>query len=269
MAVATTNEHLPARREGNLVSMMAAESNLDRATFINTIKATCFPGGKATNEQIAAFLVVANRYHLDPLVKEIYAFPTKSGGIQPLVGIDGWLKVANSNPQMDGLEAVDNSDEKGNALSATCTIWRKDRKMPVVVTEWLKECKRNTDPWNNQPRRMCRHRATIQAIRYAFGFAGFSDDNDFTEINGMPAGALPEESPVAGLIEEHEVSNAEPVIEEAVIAQDDSPNVIEGRKRGYSDESMAKVAVTRFKKPMPELTSIQADVVFEILAKNS
>ena len=37
--------------------------------------------------------------------------------------------------------------------------------------QYMDECKRNTDPWQSHPRRMLRHKATIQAARMAFGFA--------------------------------------------------------------------------------------------------
>jgi len=54
-------------------------------------------------------------------------------------------------------------------------MWRKDRSRPVIVTEFLVECYRNTDPWNHSPSRMLRHRAFIQAARLSFGLSGALD----------------------------------------------------------------------------------------------
>ena len=41
---------------------------------------------------------------LNPFTKEIYAFPdSKSGGIVPMVSIDGWCRIINEHPQLDGI----------------------------------------------------------------------------------------------------------------------------------------------------------------------
>ena len=58
---------------------------------------------KATESELLALVVVANEYGLNPFLKEIYAFPAKGGGIVPVVSIDGWLRMVNDHPQMDGI----------------------------------------------------------------------------------------------------------------------------------------------------------------------
>ena len=135
-----------------------------------------------TKEQFAAFLLVANEYSLNPITKEIYAFPTSGGGIQPIVGIDGWCNLINSNPQLDGIEFDDHLNDDDKLTAVTCKIWRKDRAKPVMVTEYMAECLRNTDPWKQYPRRMLRHKALIQCARYAFGFAGIVDPDEDERI---------------------------------------------------------------------------------------
>lgn len=67
-------------------------------------------------------------------------------------------------------------------VSCTCKIYRKDRRVPTSITEYLTECKRNTDPWNSHPSRMLRHKATIQCARVAFGFAGIKDPDEAERI---------------------------------------------------------------------------------------
>ena len=161
----------------SLIAAMAARYNMEPSAFQATIKATVMPAN-ATNEQMAAFLLVANEYDLNPITKEIYAFPAKGGGVTPVVGIDGWINLAQRRPEFDGMEHEWAHDEKGNPISCTCKVYRKDRTRPVIVTEFMDECRRQTDPWRSHPRRMLRHKATIQAIRYAFGFAGIKDEDD-------------------------------------------------------------------------------------------
>lgn len=170
----TTTEH---GRKSVLVDM-ANRYGMEPKVFADTLRATVVPK-EATNEQFAAFVLVAKHYGLNPILKEIFAFPTKGGGIQPIVSIDGWANLINSHPAMDGMEFVDEQSDKGELLSITCRIYRKDRAHPVATTEYMVECVRNTDTWRQWPRRMLRHKAMIQAARYAFGFAGIIDPDEW------------------------------------------------------------------------------------------
>ncbi len=58
----------------------------------------------------------------------------------------------------------------------------KDRKHPVKVTEYMAECKRPTQPWQSHPKRMLRHKATIQCARLAFGFVGIYEQDEAERI---------------------------------------------------------------------------------------
>lgn len=139
--------------------------------LISTLKSTAFRGQNITNEQMTALLIVANEHKLNPWTNEIYAFP-QNGGIQPIIGIDGWLKLANNNKEFDGLEYDYKFNESGDLLAITCKVYRKDRSRAMEATELMSENKRNTQPWKTYPSRMLKHRATAQAIRSAFGFSG-------------------------------------------------------------------------------------------------
>lgn len=156
---------------------MADRFGMEPAAFEATLRATVVPAN-VTREQFAAFLLVAKKYNLDPVTKQIYAFPAKSGGIQPIVSIDGWMNLINSHPQFDGMEFEDHFDENGNLSGITCRMYRKDRSRPVSVTEYMSECIRATDTWKRWPARMLRHKAAIQAARYAFGFSGIVDEDE-------------------------------------------------------------------------------------------
>lgn len=149
---------------------------------------TVMPSGKqVSNEQFVSFMAVANEYKLNPLVKEIYAFPAKGGGIQPIVSIDGWLKIITNHEQFDGMEHEDILDN-GQLVAIKCSIYRKDAKRPITVTEYMSECKRGTDTWKQWPNRMLRHKATIQAGRYAFGISGIVDPDEAERIKDSTGG---------------------------------------------------------------------------------
>jgi phage recombination protein Bet len=167
----------------SLIATMAAKYQMDPDQFAKTVRATVMPA-QHTNEQFAALMLVANEYDLNPVVKEIYAFPAKGGGIVPIVSIDGWLNLMNSHPAFDGMETEFIDDTEGNPVSCTCRIWRKDRSRPIVVTEYLAECIRNTEPWKMR-RRMLRHKSVIQCSRYAFGFSGIYDEDEGAKIAEM------------------------------------------------------------------------------------
>lgn len=162
-----------------VVAKMAERFEMQPAEFERTVRATVCPSN-ITNEQFVAFLMVAKEYNLNPITKQIYAFPSK-GGIVPIVSIDGWLRIINEHPQFDGMEFVDNVVD-GKLFSITCRMFRKDRSRPVEVTEYMSECVRGTDTWKQWPARMLRHKATIQAARYAFGLAGIYDQDEAERI---------------------------------------------------------------------------------------
>jgi phage recombination protein Bet len=163
----------------SLIVTFAERYGLEPNRMMATLKATCFRqrsgDPEITNEQMAALLVVANAHRLNPFTKEIHAFASR-GGIIPVVGIDGWAKLANEHPAFDGLE-FDQDDEK-----CTCTIYRKDRSHPISVTEYRSECERPTDPWKTHPKRMLRHKALAQCARLAFAFAGIYEPDEAERV---------------------------------------------------------------------------------------
>jgi len=161
---------------------MASRLNVDPAKLHQTLKATVFKA--ATDEELLALVVVANEYRLNPLTKEIYAFPAKGGGIVPVVSIDGWVSMVNDHPAMDGVEFDHHHRDDGSLDAITCRLFRKDRSRPTEVTEYLSECKRSTDPWKME-HRMLRHKALMQCARYAFGFSGITDDDEASDTPGM------------------------------------------------------------------------------------
>lgn len=174
----------------NQAVALAKQFNIqgDPQELVATLKATAFRSN-ATDAQFNVLMIVATQYGLNPFTREIYAFPDKNNGITPVVGVDGWARIINSHPQFDGMEFT------SDAESCTCKIYRKDRNHPTTVTEYLEECKRNTQPWNSHPRRMLRHKAMIQAARLAFGFGGIYDEDEAERIETAEAPKEQKKSP--------------------------------------------------------------------------
>lgn len=186
-----------------LTEKLAAQFNIgDGKGLSETLKCTAFKSNTpVTDEQMTALLIVANQYGLNPFTKEIFAFPDK-GGIVPVVGVDGWSRIINTHQQFDGM------DFKSDAESCTCVVYRKDRKHPICVTEYMDECRRDNAPaWKSHPRRMLRHKAMIQAARLAFGFTGIYDQDEAERI--VEIDVTPEKQSAVKSLPEYTAENFE------------------------------------------------------------
>lgn len=181
---------IEAARRPSAVQILASRLNVPANVLSDSLRNTVFKG--ANDAEFVALVIVANEYGLNPLTKEMYAFPQKGGGIVPLVSVDGWIRIMNGHKEFDGIEFDDIADDEGKLLAIEAVIYRKDRTRAIKVTEYLDECKRNTEPWNKSPARMLRHRALIQCARIAFGFSGIyaEDDAEVGDI-GPSSGAMP------------------------------------------------------------------------------
>lgn len=181
-----------------ITATMASKYGMDPRAFEATVRATMMKpdknGREPSREEFAAFMLIAKEYGLNPITKEIYAFPDpKRGGIVPVIGVDGWIRIINDHPMMDGIAFQDRVNEKDVVTAVTCSIMRKDRAHPITVTEYLAECRRDTDPWKKWPRRMLRHKALIQCARIAFGYQALDPD----EAEQMMAGLAVDVTPVS------------------------------------------------------------------------
>ena len=197
---------VPMTTENSVVKRMAKAYGLQEKNLVKSLKSVIFHDPKVGDDEALAFLLVADKYGLDPWTRQIYPALTKQGAILPVVGVDGWLAILNSHPQMDGMEVIagtkkpmreilSNYQENATGLwmkleapeEITVKIYRKDRKYPIVCSESMAECFRATEPWKTHPARMLRHKAIIQAARVAFGFSGIYDPDEaegFSDYKG-------------------------------------------------------------------------------------
>jgi hypothetical protein len=136
----------------------------------------------ASEADMAAALLIADRYELDVFTKEIHFTPGKGGGILSIVGVDGWVTLANRQHDYRGWSYRDIEDTGGKLLAVEVTIHFRGGREPQVIREWLVECKRPTEPWRNMERRMLRNRALCQAIRLAFGVGGILLEDEAADL---------------------------------------------------------------------------------------
>jgi len=196
-----------ANGRGTLLESLGAKylPGTPKDEVLSILQQTAFKTGKdqppASSAQVAALLVVADQYGLNPWTKEIYAFPDKQNGIVPVVGVDGWNRIANEHPQFAG-ETLElpprdewlriDDDAKLAPPWMRVLVYRKDRQHPTDHTEYLDECYREAfttksnykvkGPWQSHTKRMLEHKARIQARRIAFGFSGIYDQDEAERI---------------------------------------------------------------------------------------
>ena len=170
-----------------LAIKMAERYGMEPAKFATVLRETYFKTSEATplsNSEIAAGLIVCSKYDLDPFTQEIHV-TRYQGRLLVMVGIDGWLKIAQRNPSFDGMEFEEHFDQEGAIESIKATIHRKDQDHPTIVTAYMEEYRRKTPAWETMPIRMLRHKAAKEALRYAFGISGI-DDEEPEEIQAGP-----------------------------------------------------------------------------------
>lgn len=184
-------------KKANVIAQMAAKYSLSEENFLTTLKGTIMrpdkTGKEASNEELTAFLMVANQYELNPFTKEIYAFCDKRAGIIPIVGVDGFIRIANRDTNYDGYDLIWAEEQVTPQGGKPCPEWceikvyRKDREHPMVVREYLDEVYQAprggfTGPWQTHTKRMLRHKTIIQGVRVAFGLSGIYDEDEAERI---------------------------------------------------------------------------------------
>jgi phage recombination protein Bet len=157
---------VPARQEPSV-------SRYDNPEIIATIKQTVAKG--ATDAQLRMFLEVCKRTGLDPFLKEIWYVPEK--GII-MAGRDGYLRVANENPQFDGMGTVVERDAQKLPIKATCTVWRKDRTHPIICEAYFNEYKKSSPVWTQYPSAMISKVAEVLALKRSFAINGVVSEEE-------------------------------------------------------------------------------------------
>lgn len=181
----------------SLIKKFAERYSVDPAKLMHTLKLTAFRQRGdvvVTDEQMMALLIVADQYKLNPFTKEIFAFNDK-GAIVPVVSVDGWARIINEHPALNGIEFRYSDDIETMPRGKPCPAWceviihRKDRDRPIIVREYLDEVyqaprgdKAYDGPWQTHTKRFLRHKTLIQGSRIAFGFAGIYDEDEAQRI---------------------------------------------------------------------------------------
>ncbi|EAH8900052.1 phage recombination protein Bet [Campylobacter coli] len=165
---------------------------------IELIKKHFFPNN-ATIVEMEYCLNIANKYNLDPFLRQIFFVPRRAqvkindkkewvDKIEPLVGRDGFLAIAHKTGKFGGIRSyseikqfprLNNGKwEYIQDLVAVCEVYRTDSDKPFVVevayNEYVqkKESGEATSFWTTKPDTMLKKVAESQALRKAFNLSG-------------------------------------------------------------------------------------------------
>ncbi|QWD04237.1 hypothetical protein G6720_01795 [Polynucleobacter paneuropaeus] len=117
---------------------------------------------------ILVLLRTVQALHLDPFNEEIGFAQYEGGGWQTFISIEGCSKLLNAHEQFNGLVFTQAETQiEGVPEWIECSIYRKDRILPITVREHYLEVKGDSPIWQKMPRRMLRHRALQQCVRLA------------------------------------------------------------------------------------------------------
>ena len=72
--------------KASLLAKFGEKYSMDPKVFLDTVQKTVFRDAK-NMEQVVTLLMVADQYGLNPITREIMAFPDKAGGVTPVVGV--------------------------------------------------------------------------------------------------------------------------------------------------------------------------------------
>lgn len=217
-----------------------AQDRLDQREMIETIKQTVCKG--ASDAQLRLFIEVCRSTGLNPFIKGEIWYVAEKGII--MAGRDGYLRVANENPNFDGMKTVVERDAKNQPISATCTVWRKDRSHPIECTAFFSEYNKQSPVWKQYPSAMIQKVAEVLALKRSFAINGVVTEE---EIGNDGAGSREAAQEVARqkLAGEVPLITAEPVDETTQEAISEEPRP--GRNRRVYDKYVMLKAVKEVK----------------------
>ncbi len=169
------------------LSIIAASTGVSEQEVTDVLKGMIISaknqhGSVATNAEMAVVSSIFAKYDLNPFVKEGHAF-VSGGKLQVMIGLDGWIKIANRQPDFDGYEQFDNFDSDGKLISVTTKIYVKNRRFPTPHTEYMEEAfQPKSDAWKKYQNRMLAGKSLGQCVRKAFGISEVVDDDEASRI---------------------------------------------------------------------------------------
>lgn len=185
----------------------------------------------------ALFEAVCLSSGLDPLRKEVYAV-VRGGKMSIQTGIDGYLKLANSTKELDGMQVLFyDSDGKESEVwlspkppvACLVRVYRKGAQFPFTASCRFDAYKQNGQMWSKFPETMLAKATTTLALRRGFAdvIAGIASADEMDQAGLAAPEALTQGTPAAPKIGTPTPAPATPKkapVAEVAKASDDQPS---------------------------------------------
>lgn len=176
-----------------VIERSVRRSGLSHDAFVRILTQTAFSRVKFwTQTDLERLLLTAETLGLSPLSEDLYVTPSLysnehnfgsstlsqieiqeniSTPLTLVLSIQGWMRLINAHHQFEGVSFEEPESKAGQLPEwMQCTIYRKDRKVPIKIKEYMSEVNSMNGAWITHPRRMLRHKCLIQCAKLAFGF---------------------------------------------------------------------------------------------------
>jgi phage recombination protein Bet len=153
---------------------------------IALIRAKCAPNCTPTEFELLMYM--ADKYQLDPLVRQIWAVKYKDAPAAIFCGRDGFLEIAHRSGQFNGMES--GTREEGEEIIGWAKVYRKDMSHAFYVEVYLKEYQKpipysgKPGLWQTMPRVMIQKVAESSCLRRAFSISGLYSPEEMPEEQG-------------------------------------------------------------------------------------
>jgi len=125
-----------------------------------------------TQTEFELLMYMANKYRLDPLIRQIWAIKYEGKPALIFAGRDGFLEIAHRSGHFDGMKSDCVYDDKGALVSAWCEIWRNDMTHSFRSSVLLSEYTTGMNLWKSKPSVMLIKCAESVCLRKAFSVSG-------------------------------------------------------------------------------------------------
>lgn len=168
---------------------------------LDLISALC--PNETTDNDFNAFVYLCKQYELDPLKKEVH-FSLRGGKGVTQVTRDGLLKIANRDPQFDGIggdvvyegDILTKRDDESMHITygpehlafnaskrkgAFANVYRKDRSKATTVFVAWSDYNTGKNCWTTHPNAMILKVAESMALKRAFSLSGLTSQEEVGE----------------------------------------------------------------------------------------
>jgi phage recombination protein Bet len=160
----------------------------------------------ASDAEFELLIHIADKYKLDPLLKEIW-FIKRKPNEPPIImtSRDGYLAIAHRSSEFDGMQSGTTEDENGKLIKAWCEVWRKDMSHSFKSEVKFSEYVQPSYIWQKYPSAMLMKVAEVFALKRAFSISGMltQEEMGYSDMDGAQEPVAQEDGSVEliGVIE--------------------------------------------------------------------